>query len=199
MVSHERQRRLVDIVAHRALHVVVDRLGETDDVTLRKLFETEVEGVLGAGEDESVPGNRFGSLSESLRLNRRDGGREGLEVGVSDGGEGAGCSRIAAAVSGALALFRCEAGDGSGAVDRARLKILLAPRHSVAVRRVADLVRRRRARLETGLELVDAVMLGAEVLATLDGESRLAECGTTVFGGVGDLRSEESCEEIRIS
>jgi len=35
MVSHERQRRLVDVIAHRTLHVVVNRLGQTDDMALR--------------------------------------------------------------------------------------------------------------------------------------------------------------------
>jgi len=130
-----------------------------------------------------------------LRGRGRGGRRVRLEIRVGDGGEGTDRSGIAATVAGALALFRGKAGDGSGAVDGARLEVLLRPRHGVRVRRVTDFVRRGGRGFEARLKLVDAVVFGAEVLTTLDGESRFAEGRTAVFGGVGDLRCEEGCAE----
>lgn len=106
VVPHKRQRRLVDIVARRTLHVIVDRVGETNNVTLRELVEAEVEGVLGTGKDEGVPGDRFDALGERLRRDVGGRRRVRLEIGVGNGGEGTKRSRPAATAASALALLR---------------------------------------------------------------------------------------------
>ena len=128
MISHERQRRFVDIVARLRFEMSIDSVRQLDDVSSRKVGEGCVESATSTGKDDGVPGDALDSFDESrfggLR-NRRKSVRR--VVGVGEGGEWSERLPLSTAISGAATSVGGEADERRETIDRADVQIFDRP------------------------------------------------------------------------
>lgn len=191
MISHEGQRALVQVPARRARQVIVDRLGQINDMGGGEVVQRRSERSSSTREDEALPRDRFDSFGEGGRRGWRVGVVEGFAHRVSNGREGAIGELVSASIASALARLGGHADEGRRAVDVTCREVLGRPFVRGTAVGGAERIGSRGG--EEALQLDELVVLGAEVGAALDGESRFGEGGSTVLGGVGDLGGEDGC------